>query len=423
MNIVFLYRTCHALLAIVTLYFIMHYLTPNEQGWYYTFLSFSALIYLFDFGLSIALVHVSAIEFVRLKWDSAGLISGSKSNKFQDFINASLVKYLKKGILYFAIIFPFGILYFNENESAKNYYWYLPWLLHATLSALSLICLPYLSIIEGSGNIREIYTVKTVQILVGSFLCCLLIYLNYPLFAPSMLSLSVVAITISWLIFFRKNNLPEKINLASNYTWQDDTKSFKNKVGITFLSSYLFVQIYTPILFYIEGPTAAGQFGLSLAIGNMIGLISSSWLITNIPSMTKFVAEGDDSQFRILFKKAFYQSSFFLMFSVILISFMYYLFIDQEIFNRILDFYNFIGILIFIIITHLINSVVIYIRCFKKEPLAIQHFICSILTLIIGTYSLLYYSVTGLIIGILVTQIFITAPVTIIGWRKYKLSK
>ena len=423
MNIVFLYRICHALLAIVTLYFITHYLTPDEQGWYYTFLSFSALIYLFDFGLSIALVHVSAIEFVRLKWGSEGLILGSKSNKFQEFINASFVKYLKKGILYFIIIFPFGILYFNDNEAAKNYFWYLPWIVHAILSALSLICLPYLSIIEGSGNIKEIYAVKTVQIFAGCILCCLLIYLNYPLYAASMLLLSVVIITIFWMIYYRKNNLPEKINFVSNYTWKDDTKLFKNKVGITFLSSYLFVQIYTPILFYFEDPVAAGQFGLSLAVGNMIGLISSSWFITNIPSMTKFVAEGDHSKFKILFRKAFYQSSFFLIFSVTLISFLYYLFIHQEIFNRILGFYNFLGILIFIIITHLINSIVIYIRCFKKEPLAIQHFICSILTLITGTYSLIYYSVTGLIIAILVTQIFITVPVTLIGWRKYKLSK
>ena len=46
MNIVFIFRIVHALFAIITLYFITQYLTPQEQGWYYTFLSFSALIHL-----------------------------------------------------------------------------------------------------------------------------------------------------------------------------------------------------------------------------------------------------------------------------------------------------------------------------------------------------------------------------------------
>lgn len=421
MNIVFLYRIIHALLALVTLYFITKYLTPVEQGWYYTFLSFSALVYLFDFGLSIALIHISAIEFVKLKWGYKGLIVGENSKRFKDFISISFAKYKKLGLLYFIIIFPFGILYFNENETADNYYWYFPWIMHVTASSLSLLSLPFLSIIEGSGNISEIYKLKIIQILTGSLLCCLLIYFSYPLYAPSMLLLSTAVITLIWLIFYRKNNLPEKNNMVSSYDWKENISSFKNRVGITFLGSYLFVQIYTPALFYFEDPMIAGRFGLSLAIGNMLGLISSSWFVTNIPNMTKYIAENNYNQFINIFKKSFYQSTIFLVFSIIMISCVYFLFVEEEIFNRLLGFYNFIGILFIILITHLINSVVIYIRCFKKEPLAVPHFICAVITLFFGFYLLLNYSVTGLIIGVLTIQVFITMPVTLIWWRKYKL--
>ena len=421
MNIVFIYRIVHALLALVTLYFITQYLTPEEQGWYYTFLSFSALVYLFDFGLSMALVHISAIEFIKLKWGDKGLIIGENSKRFKDFISISFVKYIKLGLLYFIIIFPFGILYFYENETSTDYHWFLPWIMHATVSALSLLCLPFLSIVEGSGNISEIYKLKIMQILTGSFLCCLLIYYSYSLYAPSMLLFSTVAVTLIWLFFYRKKNFPEKINMESSYDWKENISSFKNRVGITFLGSYLFVQIYTPALFYIEDPIIAGKFGLSLAIGNMLGLISSSWFITNIPVMTKCIAENNYNKFVTIFKKSFYQSTFFLIFSILIVCSVYFLFIEEEIFNRILGFYNFIGILFIILITHLINSLVIYIRCFKKEPLAVPHFICSVITLFFGIYLLLHYSVTGLVIGVLVIQIFITVPVTLIGWRKYKL--
>ena len=420
MNIVFLYRIIHALFALVTLYFITQYLTLEEQGWYYTFLSFSALVYLFDFGLSMALIHVSAIEFVKLKWGFKGLIIGENQKRFKDFLSMAFDKYAKIGLLYFLIILPFGFFYFNQNETAKNYYWYLPWIMHVVFSTLSLLCFPFTSIVEGSGNITEIYRLKIVQILAGSILCCFLIYFSYPLYAPSMFLLSTVIITLLWLLFYRKNNFPEKINIYSSYNWKDNVSSFKNKVGITFLSSYLFVQIYTPVLFYFENPMTAGKFGLSLAIGNMLGLISSSWFVTNIPGMTKAIAENNHTKFVILFKKSFYQSTFFLIFSIIFISSIYLIFLEEEIFNRILNFYNFIGILLIILITHLINSIVIYIRCFKREPLAVPHFICSIITLIIGFYVLLDYSVSGLIITILAIQFFITIPVTLLGWKKHR---
>jgi len=421
MNIVFLFRIIHALLALITLYFITQYLTPQEQGWYYTFLSFSALIYLFDFGLSTALVHESAIEFAKLKWGAKGLIIGKNAKRFEDFINIAFIKYVRIAILYFIIIFPFGYLYFNGNETAKNYYWYLPWIIHTTASALSLLCLPFISIIEGSGNITEIYRLKVIQILVGSFLCCLLIYFSYPLYAPSTLVFSTIIITLIWLLFYRKNNFPEKINPISDYDWKENISSFKNKVGITFLGSYLFVQIYTPVLFYFENPIIAGQFGLSLAIGNMLGLIASSWFVTNIPRMTKCISENNYYEFKILFIKSFYQSTIFLISTILFISFVYCLFIQEEIFSRLLGFYNFIGILFIILITHLINSLVIYIRCFKKEPLAVPHFICSVLTLFFGVIFLSHYSVTGLIIAILATQFFITIPITLLGWKKYKV--
>jgi len=419
MNIVFVFRIVHALFAIITLYFITQYLTPEEQGWYYTFLSFSALIHLFDFGLSMALVHASAIEFVKLKWGNSGLIIGENYRNFKDFISIAFIKYKKLGLIFFIIIFPFGIYYFSQSQTAQNHYWLIPWFIHCSVAALSLLCIPFLSIVEGSGNLKEIYTLKIIQIIIGSTLCCLLIYFNYPLIAPSMILFSLVLTTLLWLIFYRNNNLPVLSDSNNSYKWKENIGSFKNKVGITFLGSYLFAQIYTPILFYFENPELAGQFSLSLAIANMIGLISSSWIAANIPKMTTAVAKNELNIFKNIFKKSFYTSSAFLFFSIIIIISLYTLFNDYEISTRLLSFYNFTGILLVIFMNHIINTIVIYLRCFKEEPLAIQHFICSIITFLLGVYFLVNYSITGLIIVILMMQIFVIIPISIIRLKKF----
>ena len=419
MNIVFTFRIIHALFALVTLYFITQYLSPEEQGWYYTFLSFSALIYLFDFGLSMALVHISAIEFSKFKWGINGYIIGENSKRFENFINIAFYKYVKLAFLYFLIIFPFGILYFNFNQSSQDIFWFIPWVIHSISAALSLLCFPFLNIIEGSGNIEEIYKLKIFQISIGTLLCCSLIYFNYPLIATSMILLSLFLTTLFWLLIYRKNNISSIMNVKAYYDWKGNVSSFKNKVGLTFLGSYLFTQIYTPILFYLENPSLAGKFGLSLAIANMIGIISSSWLIVNIPKMTKAVAEKEFDFFIIVFKNSFVKSLIFLIFSLTALIIFYLILDEHKITSRLLEFYSFIGILAIILIMHIINSIVIYLRCFKKEPLVIIHFICSAMTLFLGIYLIPNYSVSGLISIILIIQIFITLPASIYKLRKF----
>ncbi len=420
MNIVFTFRIIHALLAVVTLYFITQYLTPEQQGWYYTFLSFSALVYLFDFGLSMALVHTSAIEFSKLKWGLHGSIVGENHKIFEDFINIAFYKYIKIAFLYLLIILPFGILYFYLSQSSQNIFWFIPWIIHSISAALSLLCFPFIYIIEGSGNIREIYKLKIFQISIGTILCCLLIYLSYPLFAASMILLSLSLSTLLWLAIFRKNNLTLVAQPNSDYNWKDSISSFKNKVGLTFLGSYLFTQVYTPILFYYDEPSLAGKFGLSLAIANMIGIISSSWLTVSIPKMTKAVAENEFKMFKILFRESFFKSLAFLIFSLISVCSLYLFFENNHIISRLLEFKSFAGILAIIFLMHLINSIVIYLRCFKKEPLVNIHFACSIVTLLLGLFMIPLYSVNGLILIIILIQAFIALPISINKLRTFQ---
>lgn len=419
MNIVFTFRIIHAFFALVILYFIAQYLSPTQQGWYYTFLSFSALIFLFDFGLSIALVHISAIEFSKSKWGLNGVIIGGDTRRFEDFINIAFHKYIKLAFLYFFIIFPFGILYFNLSQSSQDIFWFIPWIIHIISAALSLLCFPFINIIEGTGNIKEIYKLKITQVSLGTILCCFFIYLNYPLIAASMILLSLFLTTTLWLLIYRRNNLTSILRIKSNFNWKENVSSFKNKVGLTFLGSYLFTQIYTPILFYYEDPSLAGKFGLSLAIANMIGIISSSWITINIPKMTKAVAEKEFIFFKRLFIESFLKSLMFLILSLIFLIASYLFFKEYEIINRLLDFYSFIGLLMIILIMHIINSIVIYLRCFKEEPLVVIHFMCSVVTLFFGICLIPYYSVNGLISIVLIIQILIALPISIIRLKKF----
>jgi len=419
MNIVLIYRMIHAAFALITLFFITTFLTPIEQGWYYAFLSFAALIHLFDFGLSSALVHIGAIEFSSFKWGVKGNVDNDSSNIYQNLINIAFHKYLILGFWFFISIFPFGILYFSENPTSEQFQWLIPWFILCLSSLLYLLCFPFLSLIEGSGNIIEIYYVKIIQLVFGSIFCWLFIYHNHPLYASSMMFLFIALISFFWILIFRPKNIPKKILIKKEFNWHK-ISNFKNKVGFTYLGLYLFTQIYTPILFYLKDPSIAGKYGLTLAIANMLGLLSGSWMAFNIPKMTKAVTNKNLDIFFVIFKNSFFQSTTFLLVSIFITIFIYTIIDGFYLTDRLLGFFDFTGVLFIILMTHIITSFVVFFRCFKSEPLVFWHIFLTIITLLLGIIIIVNFSITYLIICILFSQVFLFLPISFSKWHNFK---
>ena len=65
---VFAQRAWQALAGVITLAFVAHFLSPVEQGYFYTLASIAALYMALDMGLSTVLVQFAAREFIGLSW-------------------------------------------------------------------------------------------------------------------------------------------------------------------------------------------------------------------------------------------------------------------------------------------------------------------------------------------------------------------
>jgi len=73
--------------GLITVVLIAIYLTPVEQGWFYTFISIAALYSIFEMGISVAILQTSATFFVRLRWSKNGHVEGPESRQFWGFLN------------------------------------------------------------------------------------------------------------------------------------------------------------------------------------------------------------------------------------------------------------------------------------------------------------------------------------------------
>lgn len=416
-------RLWQGLSGLVTTFILISYLSKDYQGWYYTFISISAVYSLFDLGLSSVLSQNSSHFFAKLSWHFKGRVSGRDSNKFLQFVSIAIDQYKKLSFVFFVLIAPLGIILFLNNP--KSFWplneWLSPWIFLIFVTSLNLLLIPYFSILEGSGKIREISKLRLIYNVIGSFGVWFFLILYPSLWIVTIPPLVALILSIQWLyknkFYFLLNSF--KKNHAS-FSWNKEIWPLQWRVGIVSLSAYLSSQIFTPILFYINGPVVAGQMGLSLAIANMLGIISQSLIVYRIPEMTKIASLSNHADFAKSFMQNFLMSLLLYLLGALLIIFFYMNYLPVYFHERFLDIDLFIGVLVIVFLNHISLAISMYLRCYRTEPLVWIWMLSFLFTLPLAIYLSQQFSARGVIFSILIVQLFFSIPFSLIKWANEK---
>ena len=149
--------------GLITALILTFYISPIEQGWYYSFLSLATLYIIFDFGLSNALIQITSHLFVKLKWVGYGQVKGRKSYEISQ-LSYQLVRFYS--ILFFVFVvlmLPFGFWFFGHKMDSEILSWESPWITLVFTSGLMMLTLPFMAIFEGSGEIKFVYKLRLFQ--------------------------------------------------------------------------------------------------------------------------------------------------------------------------------------------------------------------------------------------------------------------
>ncbi len=422
-NSILVQRLTQGLLGIVTIFLVVHKLSQDQQGWYFTFSSIASIYTLFDLGLSVVLVQLSAHFFSRLKWIERGGFEGGLAKEFARLIRHSTRFYQKLAFAYILIVGSFGLAFFLNKEGHLNLEleWTLPWLLLVCLTGLNALTLPFTALVEGSGKINEVYFVRIIQILAGSVCLWIALILGYQLWALSMLPLMSFLVVLVWLLYSKPVFLKTAISKSGqDFHWKEEVWPLQWRVGLSWLAGYLLTQIYTPILFYYDSPKIAGQMGLSLTIANMLGLLAQSWIALRVPDMGKSVANKDWDKLDQIFKYNFKLSLLMYLLGSLLL-FVLVILINEfsSHGDRILPVLPFLGLLAVVLINHINGAFASHLRSYKKEPLVFVTLISTIVTIPIALYGASKFSVNGVVAAILLVQLIFALPVTIFYWSKF----
>lgn len=291
----------------VALFPVTHFLTANEQGYYYTFASITALQVLFELGLTQILVQVTSHEFPFLPEDiqvsrAQDSLHSRRLAYFAGFANRW---YLATSILFSVTLVSFGMIYFQRFGSLAFAEWGPPWIVLILLTSVNLYVSPRLAFVEGAGYPGKIAALRLSQTLIGYGLLMAMLWAGCALWAVVALPCTQAALSIRWLArdrtvvnFFHR----DVRSTGKESAWRREILDLQWRVALSWVGGYLATLVFTPLLFVYQGAAAAGRWGLSFSILSQVSALGASWTTAKAPRFGEHIARADrtalDREFR-----------------------------------------------------------------------------------------------------------------------------
>ena len=371
--------------GLVTVALIARFLSPAEQGYYYTFGSLVALQIVFELGFSYVILQMASHERAELSISSDYEISGDP------IAHARLASVIQKSVRWYSVaalvmavaLLPLGFYFFSTHQHAgQTVSWQLPWCFAALMAALNFQIDPFLSFLEGCGYVPEVARLRFMQSATGSLLAWIVLVNHHGLFAPSMMLFGMATTSIMWLSAKRKLLVGLLRYNAGRHKirWNQEVWPFQWRIAVSWLSGYFLFWIFNPVLFAFRGPVEAGKMGMSLSLANAIQAIAVSWVSTKSAPFGTLIARKEYRQLDQTFFQALAQS-FAVSLAGALTAWLGCIYLNLQHFSfaqRLLAPLPLAILLLYMIVNVVISAEAYYLRAHKQEVFFVNSLVGAI---------------------------------------------
>lgn len=420
--VIFFQRAWQAFAGLVTVVLIAKYLTPHQQGWYYAFTSLAAFFSIFELGLSSAILQGSLLYFHQEKLSGIGIkpVKTVVTAEFLSYIRKAIIEYSKVIAIYLTSMVVMGFIYFHlKSIQGDSMDWEVPWIFLIGATSCSLLSFPFLSVLEGVGQIIEVYTVRLLQGIFGSLACWSAIVGGGVLWATVAGPILAIVVTITWLMWLRFDLINQIIKLKDSivFNWESKVRPLQRKIAISWIGAYLMSQLATPILFYACDPVVAGQMGLSLTIAHMIGHLAQVSIVKTIPNISKAVHNKNWIIFDTLIRKGLIDLVIIFILIVSLMGAGYRTFLPTDYIGRLLPQEELFKLAIFVLLYQACAALTAHLRAFNREPLAWVYALGAFITILGSILVASTDKSAGVVDVMLYTQAIIVFPLSFVIWK------
>jgi hypothetical protein len=402
----------------VTVLLIVRFLSPIEQGYYYTLLSLVALQIVFELGFSFVVQQLAAHECIHLKFNKDGSVSGDRTAhaRLASALQLSLRWYTVAAATMGLILAPLGALFFARHAApaAAQVAWQGPWMLAVAASMAGLWCQPFYSFLDGCGEVRAVALLRLRQAVAGMVLAWIAMLLGHGLYSPALMILGQIAAGLIFLTGRRRFLMGLLLHPAhaAAIRWASEVWPFQWRIAVSCMCSYFTMQVFIPILFALHGPVEAGKMGMSLSIAGYIAGLALPWITTKATPFGRLIAQRQFQGLDRLFLRTLGQAlAIFVLIGAAADGGAALLaFAAPRLAARMVSPELFALLVLASGATFVVQSMGILLRSFKREPFLAQSLAVASFTLLLAALCAPRWGITGVTFSYLAANAGIGLP-------------
>jgi len=371
----------------LTILLIARFLSPTEQGYYYTFSSLVALQSVFELGFSVVILQLAAHECSKLKIEPSGEIIGDKAthSRLASVLQKVVRWYSAAALLMATTLVIAGFEFFALHAQPTHpVAWRLPWTCVVVAAIFTFQMDPVFSFLEGCGFVPQVAHMRFAQAVAGTTFAWTTLVVHRGLFAPAAIIFGQAGAGFVFLISKKRLLLPLlRYNPGTEVVgWRAEIWPFQWRLAVSILFSYLIYPLFSPVLFAYRGAAEAGRMGMSLNIANSLGAFAQAWIYTKASPFGKMVARREFAVLDRLFFRTLMQSGAALVVgdAMVLIALNVAGLYFPRLGSRMLPVPLFALLMFSVFLNHIVLAYGVYLRAHKREPLLLLVTIMATLT-------------------------------------------
>lgn len=371
------------------------FLEGAEQGYWFSFMSLSALMIIADSGFSTIILQFAAHEFAFLRFNGSGAIEGEP--KYLARLGSFFLFSLKWSLAVVALAMPLiaGIGWYVMSRRPDEAVWQAPWLLYVVGSVFTFLNNSLLYFFEGCDSVPKTQKIRAQVSLAMIVALCAGLAAGLKLYA---LAISALVSALVGALLVLKVFKPAAVSLLGAgkgyvHAWRREFVPLLGRYSLSWVSGYFIFQMYTPIMFHYYGPVEAGKIGISITLWTGVLTLSNIWLSVVTPKINMHVSRKEWRYLDALFfRNLALSAATFLAGAACVFALMSF---ARGRFDLVERFVSPVSMLFLAggwWLQVIVNGLAVYLRAHKEEPLVAPSVVSAAYIAVVTYFSALFLS-------------------------------
>ncbi len=411
----------------VTSALIVIYFTPEQQGYYYTFLSIAGLVQLIDLGgITPVIVQFMAHESARLSIDKDRSLKGGPP-ALSRLVSVGRFYFFWSGLWAPAVLGGLGAggYIFLSRSGTGDVEWEVAWLALCALVTLDICTRPALTLLEGCNMVGLANIVRFGRAVASSLALWAVMVLDGGLWATPVAAaagiVSLGAVGWFWLRRFYASFLTQPAGPL--VSWKGELWPVQWRFALAGIGSVVTYGLLVPVVYHFHGPEEAGRMGFTWVLVQAVITTSSAWLNTRVPQFGILAAARDRASLdKLALRTGTYTFVIGIAGSVSLLSALTIVqAVAPSVASRMLGLVPTALLLTGGIAANVIGVMSIYMRAHKQEPMLIVSLLGAAAMLSCFIVMGKYFGSLGVASGYLSVMTIIVLPGAIWTFNKFRV--